>query len=713
MELKIYRFIFLLLLISKLSSAQISFDPTALDTQLAKITTDLIAEETKISQMLTNQSTKIQSALANIQNMTDLINSLNTAVTTMTKQMTAKNYAKYQPIETCSDVNVKITEIVMDVQKFQRLATCAYANATALYQQNLWISYYYTLNILKLGIGSDNQKNVFNIIQQVNSVVVEYLTYVNMLLVNASIKYGLSLQLNLFKQKYCKCSSTFSSSVAANVSTLDSNIQQLEVPLIARQKQLINISNVALGHVQAALPPALLSSSPTLQSTVTFLKNLATISDYSQSPWTNTTSCTALLSRIGYVTYKYWIYVQAYTYAAQNFTFCAAYQNNLNLTVLYYNSSLNAVQYTSIVNAIQVMVTMQNLYTDYMQKLFFAVNRLLLGLIDIQALGDSFCACSQETGSTVATTIASTSSSSPSTSTTTTTTVPSTSTSTTTTVPSTSTSTTTVPSTSTSTTTVPSTTSSTTTTTSSTTTTTVAPSTSTSTEPSTTTTTGSTTSTTTTVPSTTTTTQLSTTTPESTTTTQPSTTTTTTTTTASGFFPEPRDAIPTEPASTTTVAPLAAAPTATTTTTTTPTTTTKAPVCQYTYRVNSSANVYIKTLCYISTPMGHSAASSYCTANGMSFYAITDADSFNGYKNFINSHFPTGTMTFLGNGATTGNKNWNVYSNPSTALYSGITYTAAMKNGQACAIFTRSASLSFTAAANDCNLGEPFMCEFI
>ena len=591
MELKISAFsIFVLIVLTSTASGQTTFDATALDTQLSQITTNLIAEQSKIIQMLTNQTLIIQSAIGALTSVSDVVTALNTVITIMTKQTTANNYAKYQAIATCNDVNMKITSINFDVQKFLMLANKAYANATAIYQQNLWISYYYSINLVALGIGSSNQKNVYNIIQQVNSIVVEYLTYTNQLLVAATTEYGLGIQLSFFKQKYCSCPSTISSAVAGNVSTLDTNINYLEQPLITRQQKLITLSGTALNYVKTAIP-ATLQSSQVLQQTIAFLTNLATISDYSQSPWTNATACSALLSRVGYVTYKYWVYVQAYASAGQNFSFLTFYQNNLNTTVLIYNSSFSAAQYTAVVNAIGVMMVMENLYLDYLQKIAFTLNRLMHALLDIQALGDNFCACNSQGGTTISSTtkIVSSTTTTPTTTTSTTSLAPTTST----TIPTTSTA---VPTTST----LPTTTS----------TTTEAPTTSTTTLAPTTSTNISTTESTTsaTIPTTLapTTTEAPTTSPTTTSTTEPPSTTTSTTTSTT----EP----PTTTTSTTTLAPTTSttlAPTSTTTQAAAPppllapgpaTTTTQAPLLA-TPQSTTTTTVSPKAACQYIVPV--------------------------------------------------------------------------------------------------------------
>ncbi|XP_070504903.1 mucin-3A-like [Chironomus tepperi] len=756
MLLKILEFSLLIFIATTSTvSGQLTFDATALDTQLSQITTNLIAQQSKIIQMLSSQISVIQSANATLTNVSDVVTALNTVVAIMTKQTTANNYANYQPITTCSDVNMKITSINFEVQKFLQLANRAYANATALYQQNVWISYYYSINLVALGIGSSNQKNINNIIQQLNNIVVEYLTYTNQLLVAATTEFGLGNQLSIFKQKYCSCPSTISTAVAGNVSTLDANINFLEQPLITRQQKFIDLSSVALSYVKAGVPTAL-QSSQTIQQTITFLTNLATISDYSQSPWKNTTTCSALLSRVGYVTYKYWIYVQAYTSAAQNFSLLTYYQNNLNTTVMLYNSSFSAAQYSAVVKAINVMMQMENLYLDYLQKLAFTLNRLLHALLDIQALGDNFCACNSQSGTKAATTtLAITTTTTLAPTTTTTTTLPSTTTTTTTTLAPTTTTTlaptttTTTPTTTTTTTLPPTTTSTTTTTTlapTTTSTTTLAPtttttttlppttttSTTTTTEPPTTTTTTTlapTTTTTTTEPPTTTTTTIPPTT--TTTTTEPPTTTTTTTlpptttttteppTTTTTTVPPTTTTTTLAPTTTTTLAPLAATPVTTTTTTLAPTTTTASPKASCSAIVPvyaATTNAYIKSICYISTPMAHPAATTYCTSLGFSLYAITSVDTYNGLTAFMTSQWPTGAVSMLGNGMSNGNKNanWKIYSNQTVSMYSGMTFGTALKNGQSCAMITRSTAMAYTAVANDCaSTSLTFACEFV
>ena len=114
--------------------------------------------------------------------------------------------------------------------------------------------------------------------------------------------------------------------------------------------------------------------------------------------------------------------------------------------------------------------------------------------------------------------------------------------------------------------------------------------------------------------------------------------------------------------------------------------------------------------------MAHPAATSYCTSLGMSLYAITSVDAYNGLTAFMSSNFPSGAFSMLGNGISNGNKNanWRIFSNQTTLMYSTMTWGAALKNGQACAMIMRSAALVVNAVANDCaTTSLTFACEFI
>jgi hypothetical protein len=138
--------------------------------------------------------------------------------------------------------------------------------------------------------------------------------------------------------------------------------------------------------------------------------------------------------------------------------------------------------------------------------------------------------------------------------------------------------------------------------------------------------------------------------------------------------------------------------------------------CQTITPVNSITQTYIKSICYISTPMAHPAATSYCTSLGMSLYAITSLDTYTGLTDFMKTQFPTGAVSMLGNGVSNGNKNspWQIYSNQTAVMYSGMTWSPALKKGQACAMITRSDTLAYSAVANDCaSTSLTFACEFV
>jgi hypothetical protein len=245
----------------------------------------------------------------------------------------------------------------------------------------------------------------------VNLIVFEYALYINLLAVQIALVNTINVNLFFYKQKYCKCPTAISSVVAANASVLDKNIQFVESPLIATQSRILDKSRDALTRARSALTAVTPFSSSlpilhnNLQIAVNFLTDLGTVNDYGKSAWTNVSSCSDLLSYTGYVRYKYWDYVNIYVAAARNWTLSVAYQVNLNTSVAIYARTITSSQLQSTQSTIAAMIEMNKDFATYVVDLALSVSKMFLYLVDIQFLGNTFCACEGDTTTTaVATT---------------------------------------------------------------------------------------------------------------------------------------------------------------------------------------------------------------------------------------------------------------------------------------------------------------------
>lgn len=156
---------------------QIQYDASKFDSDLFQISSKLVAEESKLSEMMLKIVPTINStseSLATFPRYESLVTALNNLAAVLIRQASLNNYRPYENISTCSDVNFKITSLEFDIKQYYSLWAKVASNLTELYRFNVLATHYYAVNLYYLGVGSTAQVNISSVIALVNKVVTEY-----------------------------------------------------------------------------------------------------------------------------------------------------------------------------------------------------------------------------------------------------------------------------------------------------------------------------------------------------------------------------------------------------------------------------------------------------------------------------------------------------------------------------------------------------------
>ncbi|KAG5668221.1 hypothetical protein PVAND_016169 [Polypedilum vanderplanki] len=390
----------------------------SIDLQLQQIHDGLIAEEANIEKQILNFISYITATVKDLKtqnktmtqvqqrSMLDLFAILNTYVSLLTDLSTLDNYWPYNNIKSCSDANRKVTEIDFDIRQYWQLIGSVNSNITKLAQQYNWIAYYYTMAFSTLVTcynGLQQQQQVVGILTTTSSIFTEYYNYIGQLARAINNETIIGVYLNLYKRQYCICGSNVNSNSGSNLSTLESNIQFIENPLVDLQTAILKIANEALTNSQVVSAALIASSTPLLSNNVdktkTFLTNLVTMSDYSNITWNAVTACSDLYLRIGFVNYKYYQYLQTLTACNTNMTWTFIHQANLNATAVVYK--LTNDQLIKTRNLISSMLKLEPLMQNYSSQLSYSVTKMWKILVDIKVYGDSYCGCRDISESTI------------------------------------------------------------------------------------------------------------------------------------------------------------------------------------------------------------------------------------------------------------------------------------------------------------------------
>lgn len=156
---------------------QIQYDASKFDSDLFQIFTNLVAEESKLSEMMLKIVPTVNSTsltLSTFPRYVNLVTALNNLETVLLRQSSMSNFRPYENISTCSDVNIKITTLEFNIKQYYSLWAKVATNLTQLHRFNALVTHYYAVNIHYLGVGSTAQVTINSLIALVNKVVVEY-----------------------------------------------------------------------------------------------------------------------------------------------------------------------------------------------------------------------------------------------------------------------------------------------------------------------------------------------------------------------------------------------------------------------------------------------------------------------------------------------------------------------------------------------------------
>lgn len=156
---------------------QIQYDASKFDNDLFQIFTNLVAKESKLSEMMLKIVPTINStsdSLSSFPRYISLVTALNNLEAVLIRQSSLNNFRPYENISTCSDVNIKITTLEFDIKQYYSLWAKAATNLTEMSRFNALVTHYYAVNLYYLGVGSTVQVTINSVIALVNKVIVEY-----------------------------------------------------------------------------------------------------------------------------------------------------------------------------------------------------------------------------------------------------------------------------------------------------------------------------------------------------------------------------------------------------------------------------------------------------------------------------------------------------------------------------------------------------------
>jgi hypothetical protein len=389
------------------------FSVDKIDRQLQQINRGLVNEEAKIEQQMLDLIAFVNITWTNLktQNKTmtkqqqlhiaNLCAQLENLVLLLTDLATLDNFWPYDNFKACSDANRKVTEIDFDLRQYWELIGKVASNITRLARENTWIAYYHGMAYPTLMFNYENkpemQQRVATVMRTTNGIIVEYYNYMGQLgraIVNETV---LNTHLNWFKRQYCVCGMNMNGNIGSNLSTLESNVQYIENPLVGLQTEVLTVANSALTNAQAAAASLVGSSSPLLviqvDRTKTFLSHLVTASDYRNITWNSVSVCSDLHIRIGLVWFKYWQYLQTLVACGTNSTWTAVHRAGLNATAV--SGKLNEKQLVAVRGLIGDMKRLEPLMRNYTSQLVYSVVKMVRIWIDIRFFGDTYCGCKE------------------------------------------------------------------------------------------------------------------------------------------------------------------------------------------------------------------------------------------------------------------------------------------------------------------------------
>ena len=368
------------------------------DQILSDTNTALRTEEVKLSNLQSSSLPDVQSLAGAT---TNTASSLSAAAINYGKSLadfgTILNFGVYQNVSACTDINMKISSINFDLQKFVALNTQALQNFTTLQTKINYIVYYYSLSYNNLTAAQVS--TYVAIVNEYYAIASGYSEYIYFLSVAYSNETYVQANLQAYKRLYCTCAST----VAANVSTLASNLAYIQSPLLADQSKLkvsIGITASAINSAVSGIPVTKTTSNLLnyLQSLSTFLTKAATVNDYATSTTQASTSCADVQNQVTMVKVMYLSCSTVYSQILANASVLDVYIGPVNATLIAYNSTFTASQRNLLQTACNTLGYLRSLYTDYYVDILYASARFGQVLADVSGIGSTYCGCTSNNG---------------------------------------------------------------------------------------------------------------------------------------------------------------------------------------------------------------------------------------------------------------------------------------------------------------------------
>lgn len=379
--------------------------------QLSEIKRDLVKQEAKIESMMLNLVDFINVTNVNLATKKKLIMprqqmfidnltiSLEFYTKNLTELATLDNYWPYNNISSCKDANRKTTEIDFDLRQFSDMMMRINMNITRLRNSFNWVSLYYSLAYPTLICcyknGTEQQQRLAAIVSTSQDIIVEFFNHINMLAQATFNETYINYYLTSFKQQLCECGMKLNENTSSKLSLIEKNVEAVEKPLVELQTAVLIAAKDALNQV--LIVDKLLNATRlkllaiNVDSTKIFLTNLVTANDYKNITWNAINFCNDLYTRIGFVWFKYYYYIQTLEACNYNKTWTVKYRANLNATLD--SSLLDLKQLFETRKLIGAMKILEPLMSNYSSLLTISVVKMEQIWVDSKILGDDQCSC--------------------------------------------------------------------------------------------------------------------------------------------------------------------------------------------------------------------------------------------------------------------------------------------------------------------------------
>jgi hypothetical protein len=374
---------------------------TATDTELSNMHDKLMAIETDLIAKIKSMCELVDTAIASVSSndaLLALTESLKMLKSNLERLVTVSSYWEYEHITSCTDINMKITNLELNIRMYMSLIVEVSRNNTWLaYDTNMMTSNYL---LRRFQLTSDQITTFDSIISSSVQLQMAYIAYIRELSVTSSLETYVMVNMKVYRSKYCVCSN---SSTTTGTSNLETNFNYIEKPLTTRQAKIVNISKVARTQLTRAISLiSILQLSSVLNSHTTYIDRVSELNDYKYVNVTEATSCSDLMTRTALAIYKNKQYSGINSKIINHLVTLQGYIAVLNGTILMNNSSLTITQRTAVQDVANSYTFMVKEYMEYIKELSLSSVKMMTIQIDIEHISDTYCSCSDKQSGEVA-----------------------------------------------------------------------------------------------------------------------------------------------------------------------------------------------------------------------------------------------------------------------------------------------------------------------